>query len=265
MRYWIIILLNLPGFLAEAQRTDLSLAEKLLASEYLIYISASDTAKAALLLEKSEVYAGNSKYQQALAELDRAEKFGGQDNNSLKYAKMFNSFMSGRFDLSASVIIPLAELQKLNKEKEYYSMRFVSLSETGRWDSCRAEMIRYCKDCDSSRVREISSLPSTYSYVDPGKCGKLSAFVPGAGMTKAGKPFKGATSLLIQAGLATFTGYAFFSGYYIAGVVSGVFPLLKFHKGGIRLSAILAEERNEKEKLKLQSQYSEQIKKVVYR
>jgi hypothetical protein len=144
-------------------------------------------------------------------------------------------------------------------------MRVYSLNENEQWTVCKEELLNNCSACDSAQVSGISSLPVSYDFVSPLKYRILSDIIPGLGMAKAGKPLKGATSLLIQSGLALSAGYCFYTGYYVAGVVSGVFPLLKFHKGGIRLSGILAEDRNEKEKKELKALYSEQIKKVVYR
>ena len=152
----------------------------------------------------------------------------------------------------------------MNKQKEYFTMRMYALNETGAWVTCRDELLMLCAECDSAEKRNIASLPVEYDYVSPDQCRRLSAFLPGIGMVKAGKPLKGATSFLLQAGLALGTGYCFYTGYYVAGVVSGVFPLMKFHKGGNRFSAILAEDRNDREKQKLKTLYNEEIKKVIH-
>lgn len=265
MRYWIITVLSLPGFLAEAQKMDMPLAEKLLEKELAFFVSGSDTEKAAILFEKAGLHTANADYEKALSELDRAAAFVTSDDSRLKYEQMLNYFLSGRFSRSAHIALSDQELLRIHKRSEYHTMRFTSLNENEQWEQCRSELLNYCSGCDSLQMRKIASLPILYPYISPLKCRILSGIVPGLGMAKAGKPLKGATSFLLQSGLAFGAGYCFYAGYYVAGTVSGIFPLLKFHKGGVRLSGLLADERNENEKLKLKALYAEQIKKVVHR
>ena len=266
MKYWIIIILSLQPFLAEAQRMDTVLAEKLLEKEIVFFVSRSDSEKFSALIDKADLQRSIGKYDKALAELERADKFTSAEKNKimLKYEKMFNYFLSDQFSQCAGVEFTPEEAGKINKEREHFSMRFFSLNETMQWSKCKEELLNYCTVCDSNEVRQINLLPVTFDYINPEQCKRLSSFIPGLGIAKAEQPFKAATSFLLQAGFAVFTGYTFYTGYYVAGIVSGVFPLMKFHKGGNRLSAILAEEHNEKEKNKLRSLYTEEIKKVVH-
>jgi hypothetical protein len=242
---------------------DFILAEKLLEKELAFFSSESDSEKADLLIEKADLYNSRQEFVFALSELERAENFSYGNNSKLKYKKMLNYFFSNQFNSCASILISRDELKLMDKEKEYFSMRFFSLNEVERWDKCRAELLDYCAFCDSTQIRGIISLKMNYDYVDPEKYKRLSFFVPGLGMARVGKPVKGATSLLLQTGMVVGIAYGFYSGYYVASIVSGVFPLMKFHKGGSRFSAILAEDWNEKEKKKLIGKYAEEIKKVV--
>ena len=263
MRYWIITALSFLSFLAEAQSADKQLAEKLLEREIAFFVSDSDQEKATLLMEKAALYTAKADYKKALYEIERAEEFAGNDNAVLKYQRMLNCFLSDQYSRSAFVSLTKEELLRIGKEKEYFTMRFYSLNETGQWLQCRSELLSYCSMCDSIVTGRIKELPVSYDHVSPLRCRILSDIVPGLGMAKAGKPLKGVTSFLLQAGLALGTGYCFYSGYYVTGIASGFFPLLKFHKGGNRLSGILAEERNEKEKNKLKELYAEEIKKII--
>jgi len=265
MRYWVIIILSFLSCLAEAQKMDFAFTEKLLDKELDFFISKSDSEKIALLMDKADLYSSEKEYIKALSELERAERFSAFENSLLKYKKMVNYFLSNQFSNCASVLLSPEEIKQVGKEKEYWMMRFFSLNETEQWSRCKEELLDYCSFCDSIQVREIHSLQERYDYISPEKCKRLSSFVPGLGMARAGKPFKGVTSFLLQAGMVAGVAYGFYTGYYIAGVVSGVFPLMKFYKGGSRLSGILADERNEKERKKLQKKYTEEIKTVILR
>ena len=266
MKYWIITILSLQSFLAEAQRMDTLLAKELLQKEILYFVALSDSEKFYALLSKAELQKMNGKYENALAEPERAEKFSSDEKRkiTLEYERMLNYFLSNQFSQCASMGFAGEEAEKINKQKEYFLMRFFSLNETGQWTRCKEELLNYCSSCDSSEVRQLMSLPVTYAYINPEQCRRSSSFIPGLGMAKAGKPFQAAGSLLLQVGFTFVAGYNFYAGYYAAGLASGIFPLLKLHKGGNRLSAILAEEQNEKEKGKLKILYSEKIKKVIH-
>ncbi|MFI5164331.1 MAG: hypothetical protein ACHQHP_03685 [Bacteroidia bacterium] len=266
MKYWIITILSLASFLAEGQTMDTLLAKKLLQKEILYFIASSDSEKFYVLLDKADLQKFNGKYENALAELERAEKFSsdGKRKIILQYERMLNYFLSNQFGQCASMEFAGEEVEKINKQQEYFLMKFFSLNETGQWSRCKEELLSYCSLCDSIEIRQLISLPVTYTYINPEQCRRLSSFIPGLGMVKAGKPFKAAVSLLLQAGFTFVAGYNFYAGYYAAGLASGVFPLLKLHKGGNRLSAILAEEQNEKEKQKLKILYSEAIKKIIH-
>jgi len=265
MRYWIITILSFLSFLAEAQKPNMLLAEKLLEKEYEFFVSVSDSEKVMLLMDKAHLYTVDGEYDHALFELERAQKISASDDIRLQYEIMLNYFLSSRFNQSASMILPADDLVRIGRNQEYITMRLVSLNENRQWEACRSELLKACLGCDSTAQKGITDLRVLFNYTDPIKCQRLSQVVPGLGMVRAGKPRKGATSFLIQAGITLFTGYAFYTGYYVAGVVSGIFPLMKFHMGGGRLSATLAEEKNEKEREKLKTLYRLQIKKVVHR
>jgi hypothetical protein len=263
MRYWIIIALGFPGSIAEAQQMEGAFAEKLLNKEIAFFVSRSDSEKTALLMDKADLYNLHQDYAKALSELERAGRFSAFENSQLKYKKMLNYFLSNQFSNCAAIAVPQSELRSMGKEKEYFAMRFFSLNETEQWAQCKEELLDYCLLCDSAHRIEIACLNIHYDYISPEKCKRLSSFVPGLGMAEAGKPFKGTTSFLLQTGMVLGIAYGFYSGYYIAGVVSGIFPLMKFHSGGGRLSAALAEERNERGKRTLKETYTREIKKAL--
>jgi hypothetical protein len=265
MRYGIIIILSFLSCLAEAQKLDLRLADELLAQEFVFVTASSDSARSAALIAKAGLYTSAGKYENALTELERAAQFQIGREAERRYAQMLNYFLLGRFGQSLGIILSPEELLQIGRSREYYDMHFISLCEEKRWVQCKEELKSYCSICDSAEMDRIRKLPENINYVDPMKCSLLSGIVPGLGMAKAGKPFKGATSLVIQSGLVLGTAYCFYSGYWVTGIASGVFPLMKFHKGGKRLSAILAEDHNDREELKLKLLYEAEIKKVVYR
>lgn len=265
MRYIIFILIIFTNIRVKAQTVDNIVADKLLHYEFVMWSSTADSIKFNALMAKAALYNGAELYNNALKELDRAGEYtsSGISKTELDYEKVKTYFLANRYSFASGILISVNDLDSINKKHEYVTMLLYSLNEEEKWKSCKSTMLDNCNDCDSATIKVIRELSEQYRYISPERCKKQSGFLPGLGQTMAGYPLKGATSFLLQAGLTTFLAYNIYTGFYVAGAVSGLMPLLKFHKGGKRLSAILAEKRNEKNSALLKHKYAQAIKLVV--
>jgi len=266
MKYIIIILQILIPFTINSQAiVNETVAEELLLLEQNIWQTTNDSAKIILLIEKSKKYQAEHMYKLAVAELDRVPQNFSDDSLAavVEYEKMLNYFLNADYGYCKSIHISTENINRINKKNEYALMRLQALNETEKWQECKQELLATNVGKDSVILIQIQQLPEAYKYISPEKCRKLSSFLPGLGEVKAGYTVKGITSFVINAGLLAFTGYNFYTGYYVTGAVAGIFPFLKFYSGGKRLSESLAHKHNEKEKKELQLKYSEFINKTI--
>jgi hypothetical protein len=263
MKYLITIILLLAIAQSEAQVAD-SLSVKLLNQEMIFWQAQSDSVRFYALLNKAGINRAAGAYDGAINELYRAEKYcHGQDQLAeMNYAKMVNYFLADQYSFCSE--ITLDSINTVKHFSEYTTMKLYSLLEIKEWERCKKELIKLCNSTDTAKISEIKQFPTTYNYKDPEKCRRMSSVLPGLGEVYAGYPFKGITSFILNGGFLFFAGYNFYAGYYITGVVSGLYPFIKFHSGGKRLSAILADMHNTKESGKLKNKYREEINSLIH-
>ncbi|HTA84328.1 MAG TPA: hypothetical protein VK783_15395 [Bacteroidia bacterium] len=263
MKYIIITILALLSTYSSAQQYD-SLPAKLLHQEMVYWQAQSDSVKFMALFTKAVLYKKSNKYNDALNELFRAEKFcaGKKNRDALQYETMLNYFLSGKYNTCSEIAFD--STPPAIYYNNYILMKLYSLNETEKWSACKELMIQQCTVTDTLLCNRVKQLPIGYNYKNPEKCRRLSSILPGLGETYAGYPFKGFTSFILNAGFLVFTGYNIYTGYYVTGVISGFFPFIKFHAGGKRLSAILADEHNEKESGILKKKYWEDINSIAH-
>ncbi len=262
MKYWIFIMLSLANLAIKAQIRD-TLDRSLMTAELNFWQAKNDSIRFVALLNKVQIYRHANLYDQALTEADRADAYAltKTEQAELKYEKMIANFLSDNYKYCPAITFDSTELG--NHAKEIKFMTLYSLNESGNWVGCKIEMTKYILLNDSIKRKEVQALPESYKYKDPDKSKRLSAILPGLGETYAGYPVKGITSLVLNAGFLAFTGYNIYAGYYVTSVSLGVFPFLKFYKGGKRLSVILADRHNEKESDKIKSQFRKEIDSIL--
>ncbi len=263
MRYLITIILALAALQSESQVSD-SLSVKLLHQEMIYWQAQSDSVRFYTLLDKARLNRNAGLYDNAINELYRAEKFcaGTKQHTEMSYEKMLNYFLADEYISCSEIVLDSGAIA--NHYDEYLTMRLYSMNEIEKWESCKSEMIKACNKGDTAKISEIKNLPVSYNYKNPEKCRRMSAILPGLGETYAGYPFKGFTSFVLNGGFLFFAGYNFYTSYYVTGVISGLLPFKKFHAGGKRLSAILADEHNEIESGKLKKKYREEISSIIH-
>jgi hypothetical protein len=262
MKYLITTILLLAIVRSEAQVAD-SLSAKLLNQEMIFWQAQSDSVRFYALLNKANINKAAGYYDGAINELYRAEKYchGQNELDEMNYEKMTNYFLADQYSFCSE--ITLDSISSLKYFNEYVTMKLYSLIEIKEWEKCKREMIKLCNCADTAKISEIKRLPTAYNYKDPEKCRRMSSILPGLGEAYAGYPFKGITSFILNGGFLFFAGYNFYANYFITGIVSGLYPFIKFHSGGKRLSAILADEHNANESGKLKNKYREEINSFI--
>jgi hypothetical protein len=263
MKYLIIIILALVVRQSKSQVSD-SLSVKLLHQEMIYWQAQSDSVRFSALLGKAKLNRNAGFYENAINELYRAEKYCVtiKQRSEMNYEKMFNYFLADQYASCSEIILDSAAIT--SHYIEYITMRLYSMNETEKWERCKSELLRACNKDDTIKIKEITNLPISYNYKNPEKCRRMSGILPGLGEVYAGYPFKGFTSFVLNGGLLVFAGYNFYTSYYITGVISGIFPFIKVHRGGKRFSAILADEHNEIESEKLKKKYREEIASIIH-
>ena len=258
MKYWSIIIFLSVSLLSSAQMTD-SLQQKLLNKELTFWQAQNDSVRFYALLGKARADRNAGLYRNALKELSRADDYckTGSEKSELEYEKMINYFLSDRYAECGATEIDSNRAGE--HYQEFVTMKLYALNEVGKWQECKDAILKLCPLTDSTRINEIKQLPVSYKYKKPERARHMSAILPGLGEVYAGYPFKGLTSLVVNAAFLAFGGYNFYYSYYVTGAVAGVFPFLRFYSGGKRLSAILADRHNNIEAAKLKVKYREKI------
>ncbi len=262
MKYWIFITLLLASLCANAQVSD-TLDKSLMSAELNFWHAKNDSCRFVAVLNKVRLYRHAGLYEQALTEADRIDAYTltQKEDAALKYEKLTANFLSDNYKYCPAITFDSSELGAHAKEIKF--MTLYSLNESENWVGCKTQMVKYVLAGDSARIKEIQKLPVGYKYKDPDKSKHLSAILPGLGETYAGYPLKGITSFVLNAGFLAFAGYNIYAGYYVTSIDLGIFPFLKFYKGGKRLSPILAEKHNEKESEKVKSQFRKEIDSIL--
>jgi len=263
MKYIITTILVLLTVVTNAQVND-SLAQRLLRQEIVYWQAPNDSVRFYSLLAKAKTDRGAGVYSDALNELFRAEKFcfTKQEKADMDYEKMLNYFLTDAYSFCSEITIDSTNIAA--HFNEYLTMKLYSMNEAEKWDRCKEIMITLCNKNDTALQAKIEQLPVSYNYKNPEKCRRMSAILPGLGETYAGYPFKGFTSFIINGGFLFFAGYNFYTAYYVTGVISGLYPFIRFHAGGKRLSAILADRHNDIESGKVKKQYWEEINLLLH-
>ncbi len=265
MRYIIIIVLLFCIRVADSQQLVPDVGMKLLSKEDEIFLASKDSVKFQLLLEKDSIYQTIGRYADGLAELQRADKYiySGTSKILLHYRKMLDYFSAGQFNDCVLENLSFSDAKQIGKNKEFEAMRLFSLNQTEEWEKLKEEMILYIPENDTALIHQIRNSPNHYMGVSADACKRSSKWFPGLGMIKAGYVGKGTVSFLLQAAFTGFIVFNIYEGYYVMAFVSGYFPLRKFHTGGVILSGMLAERKNEERAKLLKQQYLLLISKVI--
>jgi len=259
MKYWIIIILLFQ--INHSSATSDSLYLSLALIEKNIFESDDIQNVNDLLFTKSDIYLQNELNELSIYTLQRIDTTklsrNGCNEYYLRYA--FSLTMNNNFDQAFNELAKITNENEGQNKDKIFLQSFV-LNEMELFAESKKMILSdsISKTClDSSAL----NLPETISLKNPAKAYRLSGYFPGVGQTYAGNFWKGALSLTLTAGFATFGIYNFTNEFYVMGIVSGLYPGMKFYAGGKKLAEKNAEEENSKKLELLKIEY----RKMLYR
>jgi hypothetical protein len=259
MKYWIIILFlfRINSSFAAGDSLNLSLAM----IEKSIFESGNDQQVNDLLYKKSDIYFQNELPGLSVKTLRRIDTSGFSKNDlNVYFLKIAYSFtMDKKFDHAFDELENIYdETDDIHSEK-IFLQSFV-INEMEQYSEVKklilSDSVTY-KCLDSS----MNNLQENIELKNPDKAFHLSGYFPGAGQAYAGNFWQGLLSFTLTAGSAAFGVYNIANDFYVMGIVSGLYPGLKFYSGGKKLAENLAEEENTKKKEQLKTGY----RKMLYR
>lgn len=137
---------------------------------------------------------------------------------------------------------------------ETLTMRWKAMIELEMFAGCKEEMAKVFAH-DSIHLGKITALPIEIQQKSPLKAQRLSAWLPGLGQSWAGYPLKGLISFVLNAGSLVLAWKAVESGLYVNAALFGIYPFIRFYKGGKTYSYSLADRTNQKRMNVLKGKY----------
>lgn len=236
------------GFISILQLAAQDAEYALLELEYRIWQIDNASAKDSLLLEKMKIHNAQKQFEAAIDEYNRAS-MSGKLSTELSNCYALTSLLYG--DNNEAVYITKQTLEYTETDTLAFLIYNLGLIETAQFDSINHNLLHlYPED---SVI--INSLPVSFKRKTQEKAALLSAIFPGLGQFYCKKPLKGFTSTVIVCGTCFLTCYHISTGYYIAALVTGIYPTLRFWSGGQRLSYNLANEYNSKHISRIKNEY----------
>jgi hypothetical protein len=253
MKYWIIILflLQINSSFAASDSLDLSLAM----IEKNIYDSHDVNEVNNLLYKKSDIYFQNDLSGQSINTLRRIDTsgFSSNDLNSYFLKCAFSLTMDKKFDQAFDELEKIKDETNQIHSQKIFLQSFV-LNEMEQFSESK-KMVLSDSLSTACIDSSINNLKENINTKNPDKAYRLSGYFPGAGQAYAGNFWKGLLSFTLTAGSAAFGVYNIANDFYVMGVVSGLYPGLKFYSGGKRLAEKIAIEENTKKTEQLKTEY----------
>ncbi len=199
-----------------------------------------------LVLRKSYSLKAEGNYADSYTTLQRADFFAGDDSLKFKlyYESILNAFLAGKYDLALNKIQELHYYLPGLTQPTLDLVEILTLNHLQKFELAEAKFKSFVStnnlpdDMNPYRKRNLK-------LKNPTKAESISHLLPGVGQMYAGYGGRGATSLVIQAGLVAFSIYSFVNGYYFSGAFTGVGLFYIFNNGGARHAYYLAEKRNQ--------------------
>jgi TM2 domain-containing membrane protein YozV len=264
----IAICLALVQISAQSALRD-SAAGRLLDLEYSLWQAQTDSSRLHLLTEKALIYRQQKNYRSAIKEIERGVTFIHDSSNvsaQWRYEALTNYFLASEFEKASLVLeyFSASQAKNIQRQKEYFYLRWSVFNEMSEWQKCKTEMISVSRSAHDTLLAErISKLPVQIRQKNPKTARVLSGIIPGTGSMYSGYPVKGATSLIINAGLIGLTAFLIVQEFYFTAFVSGFVPLLKFYTGNKRLSENLVYRRNSNTNLTFKRKYYDRIASTI--
>jgi len=137
-------------------------------------------------------------------------------------------------------------------------IKILSLNSLFRFKEAHIEVNKL--NTNSNTVLKLNKLyhkRKTPRRKNPELSKNMSMIIPGLGQCYSSRWVEGGVSFILNAGALAFGGYHIYQGYYFTGYITGFTLLHKFHSGGMKRSATLAETRNKKNIIKYNQKFIE--------
>ena len=179
----------------------------------------------------------------------------------LRYETVVCSFLAKQFEESLSQIQQTCYFVKdslLTAPLDFWEI--LTLAELGEYKTSKQKFEAY-----SLKNKLIIDLEKLYDFTakpkfkDLKKAQALATFLPGAGLMYVGQTGRGITSLLLQSSALAFGVWSMANTYYVSGFLTGFALFQTFYFGGIKLTARLAENKNQA----LKKEYAGKIRKAL--
>lgn len=215
--------------------------------ERLLFEGSSDLTINEILLRKSYCYKAQNNFEQALETLQRSDFYAGTDSIrfQLLHESILTAFLSGRFDLTLSLIDELK--YNFNSETNFpiEVLEILTLSQLMKWPETKTKFIALSSKHNLNLDSTLFDQVLKRKFKKPEKAIILSYLLPGSGLIYAGAPIRGLTSTTLQAGAMLMIIHGLTEGYFFTGSLTGAALFYVFYNGGAQHAATLSTKRNE--------------------
>lgn len=215
--------------------------------ERLIFEGSNDLTINELILRKSYCYKAQNNFEKAFETLQRSDFYRGTDSIrfQLFYESILSAYLSGRFDLSLSLINELN--YNFNNETNYplEVLEILTLTELMKWSEAKTKFISLSTKHNLYLDSTLFDQVLKRKFKKPEKAILLSYLLPGSGTIYAGAPVRGLTSTAFQAGAMLMIIHGLREGYFFSGALTGAALFYVLYNGGAQYAARLAEKKND--------------------
>jgi len=259
----MLLFLSCEAFSAEinfSSGDSINNLNKRMELEFHFFNSKEISEKVKYKIEIAKCFEAESKFNEALDEIDTAIKYVSLSNLISKelvyesyYQKAFCLFVADSFALAD------ASVKKIFSSfpDSLYSTRLTLLSvlisnHFEKYNDSKNLLIRTLLHLhiDTAGVGYAYSKEALVKYKSMKKTIRLARFLPGAGFFYMKKSSEGFVSAFLNVAFIGYTAYSIYTGYYITATFTGLRSFMRFHGGGVRASAVLTKRYNENVKQK---------------
>jgi hypothetical protein len=254
MRFlWICIFLS-ARFLGNAQASYAdslfkagSYLEAGVEYERLIFEGSKNLTPNEILLRKSYCYKEQGNFEMSLETLQRSDYYSGSDSIrfQLFYESVLSAYLSGRFDLSLSLINELHYNFDYKTNFSLDVLEIMALAQLMKWKEAKNKFNTLSTQRNLSLDTTIFDQVFKRKFKKPEKALTLSYLLPGSGLIYAGAPVRGITSAGLQTGAMLMAIHGLKEGYFFSGALTGAALFYVFYNGGAQYAATLSANRNE--------------------
>ena len=216
-----------------------------IAYEYALFQGLPASKNSDVLIKSSMCLKQLGKYNQALMQLDAVNLYQEKDSVGflMLYEYAVNALLANKPDLAFSKI-----------QEAYYEINdslglaalapfeILALNEMQRWEEAHSKYLQFAKRY--AIVYDPYPEILAYKMKDPKKAITLSYWLPGVGQMYAGYFWKGFFSTILNIGLAGFSGWSIWNGYFFSGAFTGTALFYLSYNGGARYAEVLANQYN---------------------